>query len=268
MTDDRPALLRDLDRSSGWTLMVGGAEQSYVDVVDATHLEFEYMQHIAVVVDVVRPAPDPLHVLHLGGGACTLARWMLATRPGSTQVVFESSADILEAVRPLGPIDGCRVVHGDAVVGLEETPARSQDVAIWDLYDGPRVVTSTLTLAVVSSMRRVLRRDNSLALLNVSDAVPFDVVRPVVSALRVEFDDVALVAEPSTLRGRRSGNCVLVGATSPLPLTLLRRRASAALARGRVMHGEALDEFVRDAVPPTEDRPLPEPDEATGRAFL
>jgi hypothetical protein len=268
MTDDRPALLRDLDRSSGWTLMVGGAEQSYVDIVDATHLEFEYMQHMAVVIDVVRPAPDPLHVLHLGGGACTMARWVLATRPRSAQVVLESSADILEAVRPLGPIDNCQVVHGDAIDGLESTPAGSQDVVIWDLYDGPRVVTSTLTLAVVRSMRRALRGEHSLALLNISDAVPFDVVRPVVSALRVEFADVALVAEPSTLRGRRSGNCVLVGANASLPLTLLRRRAASALARGRVLHGEALDEFVRDAVPPTAERPLPEPDEATGRAFL
>lgn len=269
MTDaDRPLLLRDLDRETGWTLMVGGAEQSYVDVVDATHLEFEYMQHLAVAIDVVRPAPDPLRVLHLGGGACTMARWVVATRPGSTQTVLESSAEILEAVRPLGPIDGCQVVHADAVEGLNATSAGSQDVVIWDLYDGPRVVTSTLTLAIVSSMRRVLRADNALALLNISDVVPFDVVRPVVSALRVEFDDVALIAEPSTLRGRRSGNCVLIGATAPIPLMLLRRRAAGAFARGRVLHDAALDTFVRDAVPPTAASPLPEPDEASGRAFL
>ena len=31
-----PELLRDLDRDTGWTLMVEGAEQSYVDVEDAT----------------------------------------------------------------------------------------------------------------------------------------------------------------------------------------------------------------------------------------
>jgi hypothetical protein len=268
MTVERPALLRDLDRDSGWTLMVGGAEQSYVDVVDATHLEFEYMQHLAIVIDVMRPAPDPLRALHLGGGACTMARWLAATRPGSPQVVYESSSEILLAVRPLGPVDHCEVVLGDAITGLLDTKAASTDVVIWDLYDGPRVVTSTLTLTVISAMRRVVAGPNSLALLNISDVVPFDVVRPVVSALRVEFDDVALVAEPSTLRGRRSGNCVLVGSPSPLPLTLLRRRAAGGPVRGRILHGAGLDEFVRDAAPPTEDAPLPEPDEATGRAFL
>jgi hypothetical protein len=41
-------LLRDLDRPTGWVLLVDGVEQSYVDVVDPTHLEFEYMQHMAI----------------------------------------------------------------------------------------------------------------------------------------------------------------------------------------------------------------------------
>src|SRR5947209_12619378 len=107
-----PELLRDLDRDSGWTLMVGGAEQSYVDVADPTHLEFEYMQHAAVVIDAVLAAPEPLSALHLGGGACTLPRWIAATRPGSTQTVVEASASVLEAVRPLGPVPGPTLVHG------------------------------------------------------------------------------------------------------------------------------------------------------------
>jgi hypothetical protein len=266
--DAQPELLRDLDRDSGWTLIVEGAEQSYVDVRDATHLEFEYMQHIALAVDAVWPRPDPVRVLHLGGGACTLPRWFAATRPGSRQVVYESSAAILAAARPLGVVDGCEIVHGDAVTGLSHTPAASFDIVIWDLYDGPRVVTSGLTLAVVAAMRQALAGSEGIALLNVSDMMPFDVVRPVVAALRVEFEDVALVAEPSTLRGRRSGNCVLLGAAGALPVPLLRRHAASALVRGRVLHGPSLEAFVLDAVPPTGDSPLPEPDEASGRAFL
>ena len=66
-----PELLRDLDRDTGWTLMVEGAEQSYVDVDNPAHLEFEYMQHIAVVIDTVFVEAEPLSVLHLGAGACT-----------------------------------------------------------------------------------------------------------------------------------------------------------------------------------------------------
>ena len=271
MTDDPvptgPELLRDLDRDSGWTLMVEGAEQSYVDVVDATHLEFEYMQHLALTIDVVFRDERPLSALHLGGGACTMPRWIAATRPGSDQLVVEASQDIIDAVRPLGPIRGVRLVHDDAVKMLEAEPSATRDIVIWDLYEGPRVVTGLLTLHIVSEMRRVLR-DGGLALLNVSDATPFDIVRPVVAALRVTSDDVALLAEPSTLRGRRSGNCVLVGATRPLPGQALRRAAAGAATRARVLRGDALSVFVGDAVPPTEGRPLPEPDESVGRGFL
>src|SRR5881227_717303 len=132
-----PELLRDLDRDTGWTLMVDGAEQSYVDVEDATHLEFEYMQHIALVIDAVFDDEQPLSALHLGGGACTLPRWLAATRPGSAQTVIESSPQILEAVKPLGGIPGVEIVLGDALAGLGADPDRGRDVVIWDLYDGP-----------------------------------------------------------------------------------------------------------------------------------
>jgi len=124
-----------------------------------------------------------------------------------------------------------------------------------------------MTLSAVMHMRRVLRPGGCLV-LNVSDAVPFDVVRPVVAALAVAFDDVALLAEPSTLRGRRSGNCVLVGATRQLPVPTLQRRAASAPVRARLLAGEALAQFVGGASPPTDDAPLPEPDEALGRGFL
>jgi len=262
-----PELLRDLDRDTGWTLMVDGAEQSYVDVADATHLEFEYMQHIALVIDAVFDDDQPLSALHLGGGACTLPRWLAATRRGSAQTVIESSPQILEAVKPLGAIPGVEILLGDALDGLSSDEPSSRDLVIWDLYDGPRLVTSTLTLQTVQRMRRVLR-DDGVAVFNLSDATPFDVVRPVVAAANVVFDDALIVAEPTILRGRRSGNCVLVAADRALPVPTVRRRAAAAATRGRVLAGEQLEAFRAGALPPTDDRPLPEPDESSGRGFL
>src|SRR4051795_6839758 len=96
-----PELLRDLDRDTGWTLMVDGAEQSYVDVDDATHLEFEYMQHIALVIDAVFDEERPLSALHLGGGACTLPRWLAAARPRPLPTLLQTFPTILEAGEPL-----------------------------------------------------------------------------------------------------------------------------------------------------------------------
>jgi hypothetical protein len=90
----------------------------------------------------------------------------------------------------------------------------------------------------------------------------------VLAALLVEFDDVLLLAEPTTLRGRRSGNCVLAAGRSQLPAAKVSRRAASAPVRGRTLAGEPLRRFVADAVPPTDAQPLPPPDEASGRAFL
>ena len=260
-------LLSDLDRPSGRVLLVDGVEQSYVDVEDATHLEFEYMQHMAIVIDVVHPRPEPLRSLHLGGGAMAMPRWVAATRPGSRQVVVESAADVLEVIAPLGPVPDTTVVVTDAANQLAATRAESIDLLIWDLYDGPRAVTATLTVDGVGLMRDALA-PGGLLLLNVSDMVPFDVVRPVLAALLVAFDDVLLLAEPTTLRGRRSGNCVLAAGRSPLHALRIARRAASAPVRGRTLAGETLRRFVADALPPTEQNPLPPPDEASGRAFL
>lgn len=260
-------LLKDLDRSGGWTLVAGGAEQSYVDIDDPTHLEFEYMQHIALVVDATYDETKPLDVVHLGGGALTMPRWVAATRPGSKQLVFEASQEILDAVRPLGTVPNCVVRLGEAVDGITKLAAESVDVVIWDLYDGPRAVTAALDFAALWLLRRVLRPDG-IAIFNVSDVVPFAVVRPVLAGLRAVTQTTVLLAEPATLRGRRSGNCVLVGGPGSLPVERLQRHAAAAPARARVVAGDAMTEFVGAAVPPTADSPLPQPDEASGRAFL
>jgi hypothetical protein len=61
---------------------------------------------------------------------------------------------------------------------------------------------------------------------------------------------------------------VLVGATAPLSLPVLRRAGAAATTRARVLDADQLDAFVGDAEPPTEAHPLPEPDEVLGRGFL
>lgn len=260
-------LLADLDRDGGWTLLVDGAEQSYVDVNDPTHLEFEYMQHFALVADASLPRPTAITAAHLGGGALTMPRWIAATRPGSTQVVVESSRAILDAVRPLGDVAGCRLESRDARDALWSWAPDSYDLVIWDLYEGPRAVTAMLDVDVISRLRTAART-TGLVLLNVSDVAPFDVVRPVVAGLRQRFDDVVMLAEPSIVRGRRSGNCVLAASPTALPTSGIIRAAAAAPARARVISGEDLVSFVGDAVPPTVDAPLPPPDEASGRAFL
>jgi hypothetical protein len=98
-------LAGDPDRPRAWTLLVDGTPQSHVDLDDPQHLEFEYMRRLGHLIDLSAPARQPLRVLHLGAGGMTLARYVAATRPGSSQLAVESDAEMAELVRqrlPLG----------------------------------------------------------------------------------------------------------------------------------------------------------------------
>ncbi|WP_420719536.1 spermidine synthase, partial [Streptomyces sp. NRRL S-481] len=91
-------LMPDIDRARAWLLTVDGAPQSYVDLDDPTHLEFEYARRLGHALDVVAEPGAALDVLHLGGGALTLPRYVAVTRPGSRQDVVEADRGLLELV--------------------------------------------------------------------------------------------------------------------------------------------------------------------------
>src|SRR6201992_4477740 len=101
-------LVPDVDRPGSWLLYLGDAPQSQVDLTDPRYLEFEYVQRIAHLLDVAAPAGVPLRVLHLGGGALTLPRYLDATRPGSTQLVAETDAALIDLVREHLPLARAR----------------------------------------------------------------------------------------------------------------------------------------------------------------
>src|SRR5258708_19735628 len=105
MSTSQFALAADADRPAAWTLLADGFPQSHVDLDDPRHLEFEYVRRIGHLLDLAAPAGVPLRVLHLGGGALTLARYVAATRPGSRQLAVDSDAALVEFVPhplPLG----------------------------------------------------------------------------------------------------------------------------------------------------------------------
>src|SRR5690242_5368765 len=88
-------LIPDRDRARAWTLLIDGAPQSHVDLDDPTHLSFEYQRRLGHVIDLAAPAGRPVHAVHLGDGAFTLARYTAATRTRSTQQVVERDASLV-----------------------------------------------------------------------------------------------------------------------------------------------------------------------------
>lgn len=259
--------MRDAQRDDGWWLLVGGSEQSYVDTADPLHLEFEYVQMVAHLLETLFPADAPITALHLGGGLCTVARWLAARHPGSRQRVAEHSAEIARLSASLGTPPGVTVVIDDALAVTTRARRASAHLVVCDVYDGPDTVTQLFTLDAVRQVHNVLRRDG-VYLCNLSDATPFALSKVVAATLREVFGSVVLLSEPPVLRGRRSGNLVLGATDREIPLPDLSRRAAGGVVRFRVVADGDLAEFIGDAVAATVEAEIPPSGESTGRSLL
>lgn len=221
-------LLGDPDRPRGWTLLVDGTAQSHVDLDDPTHLEFEYVRRLAHVVDLLpgdRSAGGRLRVLHLGGGAWTLPRYVATTRPGSVQRVVEIDALLVELVADRLPADGLgiEVTVGDARARLAEVPAGSVDLLVLDVFAGARTPAHLTSAEFVADAARVLAPGGVYA-ANVADGGALPFARTQLGAAAATFDHVAVLVAPEVRHGRRFGNLVLLGSDAELPVADLARR--------------------------------------------
>ncbi|MER5430907.1 fused MFS/spermidine synthase [Streptomyces sp. NPDC002588] len=247
-------LLPDRDRGRAWTLLIDGAPQSHVDLDDPAHLSFEYQRRLGHVIDLAAPPGRPLHAVHLGGGAFTLARYVAATRPRSTQQIVERDAALVRLVRrelPLDPGARIRVRSLDARDGLGKVPDGWADLVIADVFSGARTPAHLTSAEFLDEVRRALR-PGGLYAANVADGPPLAHLRGQIATAAARFEALALVADPTVLRGKRFGNAVLVASDLPLPVAELTRRSASDPHPARVEHGRALLDFTGGAAPVTD----------------
>ena len=253
-------LLRDADRRAAWMLLIDGVPQSHVDLDDPGYLDFEYVRRIGHVIDEAAPAGQPLRVLHLGGGALTLARYVAVTRPGSPQLAVEVDAALVDLIRlrlpPRNP--RLRVRVGDARAELERLRPRSFDVVIADVFAGGRTPAHLTSAEFWSAARRAVRATGVVA-ANVADGAPLAHARAQVATARAVFPHVCLIADAGVLRGRRFGNLVLAASPEPLPAGALTRRAAGDPMPARLVHGGDLARFTAGAKPVTDATAVPSP---------
>ncbi|GAB2845469.1 fused MFS/spermidine synthase [Streptomyces deserti] len=247
-------LIPDRERARAWSLVIDGAPQSHVDLDDPAFLSFEYQRRLGHVIDLVAPPGKPLHAVHLGGGALTLARYVAATRPRSTQQVVERDAALVRLVRrelPLDPNARIRVRSVDAREGLAKMPDGWADLVINDVFSGARTPAHLTSTEFLDDVRRALRTGGVYA-ANLADGPPLAHLRGQIATAAARFGELALIADPAVLRGKRFGNAVLVACDRPLPVAELTRRAASDPHPGRVEHGRALLDFTGGAVPVTD----------------
>jgi spermidine synthase len=255
----------DPDRPGGRILLLDGYPQSYVDPDDPAHLEFEYVRRLASIVDTAGPPAAPLSVLHLGGGALTLPRYVAATRPRSMQRVVERDAALIAFVRrelPLSRAADIRVRAEDARVAVEGYHEARFDLVVGDVYGAAQVPGRLTSVEYARQVARVLR-PTGLYAVNLADGPPLTFARSQVATLCAVFGDVCLLAEPGVLRGRRFGNIVLAAAVAPgrLPTADLATVAARDPFPARLVHGKDLVKFAAGVRPVTDatavDSPAP-----------
>lgn len=252
----------DPDRAGAWVVQVGGASQSWIDPDDPTNLEFDYMQRIADLVDRHGEPGARLRVIHVGGAGMSLARYVAHTRPTSPQIVLEPDEQLTAEVREKAPLpknSGIKVRPVDGLSGVRAMPDDYADIVIVDAFRGARVPGELAAVEFIAEVRRIVRADG-LVLFNVTDTHPFAWTRRLLAGLGNYFTDRLMVAEGSTLKGRRFGNVVIAASNRELPVAELHRSAAGAPFPYRIVEGDHLAKLQGGAQPfhgAGEDSPPP-----------
>jgi hypothetical protein len=217
-------LVAELDpqRPSGRLLRQAGMDASYVDLADATHLEFDYLRWLRIVLRVA----GARRVLHVGGGACALARALAAEDPASRQEVCEIDSEVLALARRhlgLRRAPGLRVRHVDGRKHIAAQRDGSWDAIVIDAFIGARVPVRLITVEALSDAARVA----PLTLVNVVDDRAAREVRSIAAGLGLAYPHVWTL-------GQRVGNTIVVGSARQLSVSRVSTHAAADSSPARV----------------------------------
>ncbi|UIP59477.1 spermidine synthase [Agromyces marinus] len=251
-------------RPGSWTLTIDGTPQSHVDLEQPEWLGFEYVRRIGHAIDLVREEGRPITALHLGGGAFTLPRYVISTRPGSRQQVVELESDLVDLVREHLPFPRgaqVRVRHGDAREVLAKLPAGldgAVDIAVVDIFSGART-PAHVTSAEFHGLISPRLAPGGIVAVNVADGAGLAFARSQAATLAHVYAHVAIAADTGMLKGRRFGNVVMYASHDPLPFGGMPRRLASDPAPAKLVEGDELVRFIAGAPIVTDATAVPSP---------
>jgi len=247
------------EHPGGRLLLMDGVEASHVALNTPTRIRFEYLRHLVGVIDAMFPARDGLDVLQVGGGPCTLGRYLVATRRRARVTVAERDAGVVQVSRDhlmLDAVPRLEVRVGDGREAIAALPDDSLDLVVVDAFVGLMAPHALSTAEFIADVRRVLR-PGGLHAMNLIDVEPLELARAVAAGMCGEHAEVALLAEPAVLEHRTSGNVLLLASDRPLAPEATGRALARDAAPWQARSGRALARMVdghpalHDDVPPT-----------------
>lgn len=201
-----------------WIVKINGEPSSHIDLGDPRTLAFDYMRWISELVRSQWDSSSKLRILHLGGGACTLARAFASVYPEARQVVVELDGRLAVLVRewfdlPRAPL--LRVRVGEARAVTETLTEDSRDLIIRDVFAGRSTPRPLTTLEFTRQARRVLS-PGGIYVVNCGDTPDLRGARAEAATIGAVFEYTAIIADPAMLKGRRDGNVVIAGSDVPI----------------------------------------------------
>lgn len=219
-----------------WIVKINGEPSSHIDLADPQTLAFDYMRWISELIRSQWDSSSKLRVLHLGGGACTLARAFASLYPEARQVVVELDGRLAVLVRewfdlPRAPL--LRVRVGEARAVTETLSEDSRDVIVRDVFAGSSTPRPLTTLEFTEHARRVLA-PGGIYVVNCGDTFDLRGARAEAATIGAVFEHTAIIADPAMLKGKRDGNVVIAG--SDVPIATSSALASRVLGGGTQAH--------------------------------
>ncbi|WP_394285654.1 spermidine synthase [Corynebacterium sp.] len=215
-------VVADEFRSDAYVLYVNGVPSSHVAIGRPRDLDFEYMRWIAAAVEHFVAAhldPARLRVTHLGGAACTMARYFADVWPDSRHTVVELDDKLAAYVRewfdiPRAPTVKIRV--GEARRVTDSFKPATRDVILRDVFAGQTTPEPLTTLEFFRSAHASLA-PGGLYVANCGDRSDLRLAKAELAGMAQVFEHVAVISDPAMLKGRRYGNIILLGSDAPLP---------------------------------------------------
>ena len=150
-----------------------------------------------------------LRVVHVGGAAMTLPRYVAATRPSSAQIVLEPDVELTAFVRrhlPLPTRSGIKVRGVDGRRGIAELRDGYADLVIIDAFVGARVPADLTTAEFLADARRALS-DHGVIMINITDRGPLGYASPGLAGVCLAFPQRVAVRGTIDIEGSAVRQC-------------------------------------------------------------